>query len=88
MASVDWRLGCMLTRLSEQPAVILTGTVGLSAASEATDGLLIAIVVGIVGLFPVDLDLVLLLAALSSSSEEMSTTIWADIIGWRFLTGS
>lgn len=81
MASVGWYLGCMLTRLSEQLAVALAETVGFSAAGEATDGLLVAILVGIVGLFPVDLGLVLLLAALSSSSEEMSTTIGADIIG-------
>lgn len=85
---MDWLLGCTLTRLSEQPAVTLTGTVGLSAAGEATDGLLIAILVGVIGLFSVDLGLVLLLVALSSSSEEMSTTNWADIIGWRFLTRS
>ena len=78
----------MLTRLSEQPAVTLAGTVGLSTAGEATDGLAIVILVGVIGLFPVDLDLVLLLAALSSSSEEMSTTIWAGIIDWRFLIRS
>ncbi len=88
VAFVDWHLGCMFTRLSEQPTVALARIVGLCAVGEVLDGLLTAVLVESVGCFPVDLVLVLLLEALSSSSEEISTTIWADMMGWSFLAGS
>ena len=45
------------------------------------DGLLIAARWNTMGCFPFDLVLVLLLVALSSSSDEMSTTFFADISG-------
>ena len=70
----------MFTRLSEQPTVALAGIAGLCAVGEVLDGLLTAVLVASVGCFPVNLVLVLLLEALSSSSEEISTTIWADIM--------
>lgn len=78
----------MLIGYSEQSAVTLVGIVDLGAGGEATDGLLTAVLVECIGLFPVDLVLGALFAALSSSSEEMSTTIWADIMGWSFLARS
>ena len=85
---MDWRFGCLHIRLSAQSAVTFAGFVGLCAVGAATDGLLTAILVKCVGLSLVDLVLGLLLAALSSSSEEMSTTIWVDIMGRRFLARS
>lgn len=84
---MDWRLGRVFARHSERAAVTLAGLVGLSAVGELLDGLLTAVLVGSEGCFPGDLVLVLRLAALSSSSEEISTTIWADIMCWRFLVG-
>ena len=48
---------------------------------EVWDGLLMAVRVYTMGCFSFDLVLVLLLVALSSSSDEMSTTFFADMIG-------
>ena len=48
---------------------------------EVRDGLFVAVWVNTMGCFPFDLLLVLLLQALSSSSDEMSTTFLADMIG-------
>lgn len=65
----------------ERLAVTGGETVGLSSVGEVPDGILMAVLVGSGGCFLIDLVLVLLLAVLSSSSDEMSTTIWADIRG-------
>lgn len=78
----------MFTWLSEQLAVALAGTVGLCVVGEVLDGLWIAVLVELVGCFSVVLVLALLLELLSSSSEEISTTIWGDIMGWRVLSRS
>ena len=48
---------------------------------EVRDGLLMPVRVHTMGCFSFDLVLVLLLVALSSSSDEMSTTFLADMIG-------
>ena len=48
---------------------------------KVRDGLLMAGRVDTIGCFPFDMVLVLLLVALSSSSDEMSTTFLADITG-------
>ena len=48
---------------------------------KVRDGLFMAARVNTIGCFPFDLVSVLLVVALSSSSDEMSTTFWADIIG-------
>lgn len=80
--------GSLFKGVSEQLAVTVAGTAGLSAGGEVLDGLLTAARVELVGCCIVDLVLVLLLVALSSSSEEISTTIWADITDWRFLAWS
>ena len=81
VASVDCRLGRMFAWLSEQPAVALAETVGLCAVGEVLVGLWTAVRVESVGCFPIDLVLALLFGSLSSSSEEISTTIWGDIMG-------
>lgn len=65
----------------ERLAVTGGETVGLSRVGEVPDGNLTAVLVGSGGCFVFDLVLVLLLTALFSSSDEMSTTIWADIRG-------
>ena len=79
--AVDWFLGCMLAGVSELAAVTGAETFGLSAAENILDGLLADVLLATVGFLPVDLVFVLLFAAFSSSSDDMSTTIWADIIG-------
>lgn len=71
----------MFARLSEQPAVSGGESVGLSAIRGVVDGLLANVLVESVGCSPVDLVFVLLSAALSSSSDEISTTIWTGIMG-------
>ena len=78
---MDWCLDCVLIGFSEHPAITPAGIVGLSSFGEVLDGLLTAVLVDSVSLLPVALFLVLLLVALSSSSEEISTTNWADIMG-------
>ena len=82
---MDWFLDCMLAEFLEELAVVGAETVGLSSVWDVLDGLLGNVLVGSVGWFPVGLAFVLLLAALSSSSDEMSTTSWADIIGCKIL---
>ena len=57
--------------------------VGVFIVGEVRDGLLMAVRVDPMGCFPFDLVLVLLLVVLSSSSDEMSTMVLADIIGCR-----
>ena len=66
---------------SEQAVVTAVEAVGLSAVGNVLDGLLADVLVEPLSWVPADLVLVLLLAALSSSSDEMSTTIWADMTG-------
>lgn len=80
-----WFLGCVLAGLWEQPVVIGAETVGLSAVGGILKAVLTMVLVGSVDGFAVDLGFVLRLTALSSSSDEMSTTIWADIVGCRSL---
>lgn len=83
-AVVDWWfLGCVL---AGQPAVV-TGadTVGFSAVGGILEGLLTIVLVGLGAGFAVGRVFVPRLTALSSSSDEMSTTIWADIVGCRTL---
>lgn len=81
IATVDCVFGCKFVRLSEQQAVSRGESVGLSAVRGVLDGLLANVLVESVGCSPVDLVFVLLLAALSSSSDEISTTIWTGIMG-------
>ena len=61
--------------------------VSLSAVGDVRDGLLADVLVEPLSWVTADLVLVLLLVALSSSSDEISTTIWADITGCRPLPG-
>ena len=79
--TVDWFFGCMLAGVLELVAITGAETFGLSAAGSILDGLLADVLLATVGWFPADLVFVLLFAAFSSSSDDMSTTIWADIIG-------
>ena len=60
-------------------------TVGLSAAGEVLEELLGDALVGSLGILPFELITVLPLTALSSSSDEISTTIRVDIISCRLL---
>lgn len=75
----------MVVRFWEQAAIIAGGVGCLSAVKGVLDGLLADVLVGSVGSFLVEVVFALLFVALSSSSDEMSTTIWADIIGYRLL---
>ena len=79
---MDWLLGSMLGESLGRLAVTGAESVDLSAVGEVLDGVLTAVLGGSEGCFPVDLALVLLFEALSSS-DEMSTTIWANIMGRR-----
>lgn len=79
---MDCLLGSMLVGSLGRLAVTGAEGVDLSAVGEVLDGVLTAVLVGSEDCFPVDLALVLLSGA-SSSSDEMSTTIWADIMGCR-----
>ena len=73
----EWFLACVFAGFSEPGLVTGSETVGLSAVGDTLVGVLADV------LMPVELVFALPLTTLSSSSDEMSTTIWADIIGCR-----
>lgn len=81
VASVDWFFDIVSARLSMQPLGTGVETVGFSIVWDVLDGLLVDALLESVGGFPVDLFVVLLLTAFSSSSDEISTTTRADITG-------
>ena len=79
---VDWLLGYTLVGSLGRLAVTGAESVDFAATGEVLVGVLTAVLGVSEGCFPVDLALVLLFEALSSS-DEMSTTIWANIMGRR-----
>lgn len=79
--SADWLLGSVFVGPSGRLAITGGEIAGLSTIGEVLNGLLTAVLGEPVDCFPIDLVLLLLLAAWSSSSDEISTTIWADITG-------
>lgn len=84
---MDWPLGCMFLMSSVRLVVTGGETLGLSAVRDIFGELLANVVVESVGCVPVDLVFVLLLTASSSSSDDISTTVWADITRCKALAG-
>ena len=83
----DWLLGCIFARPSGQPAMFGAGSVGFSTIGVVLNRLSANVLVELVVCFLADIGFLPLLIVLSSSSDEISTTIWADITGWESEAG-